>query len=171
MEVLEAIRTRRSIRSYSNKPISDEDAVKILDAARLAPSGGNRQAWIFVYIKDPQVLRMLKNCSPGFYGGASAAIIICLPDGGRTIGLLDVGFASENIALAAHSLGIGSCAIGSFNKEPVKKLINLPQGWEPILVISLGYPDAVPNLPAKKSLSEVVCLDSFGKKWENLGGI
>lgn len=170
MEVLEAIKTRRSIRSYSNKPVSDEDAVKILDAARLAPSGGNRQGWMFVYIKDPQVLRMLKNCSPGLYGNAQAAIVICLPDGTRTIGLLDIGFASENIALAALSLGLGSCAVGSFNREPVKKVINLPQAWEPILVISLGYPDVVPSPPAKKPLSEVVYLDAFGKKWDKLGG-
>lgn len=168
MEVLEAIRTRRSIRNYTGEPISDEDAIKILDAARLAPSGGNRQAWNFVYIKDPKVLRMLKNCSPGLYGDATAAIVVCMPDGGRTIGILDVGFACENISLAAHSLGLGSCAVGSFNREPVKKLIELPQGWEPILVISLGCPGTVPNTPTKKPLSDVVHLNAFGRKWDKL---
>ena len=171
MEVLDAIRTRRSIRSFTGEPISDEDAIKILDAARLAPSGGNRQNWIFVYVKDTQTLRILKNCSPGFYGDASSAIVICAPEGVRTVGLLDVGFACENIVLAAHSLGIGSCPIASFSKEPVKKLIQVPQGHEPVLVVSLGYPDVVPHSPNKKPLGEIVFLNSFGKKWDKLGGI
>jgi len=168
MEVLEAIKTRRSIRSFRAQPISDEDAVKILEAARWAPSGGNRQAWAFIYVKDPQVLRMVKNCSTGFYGNAAAAIVIGLQDGARSIGLLDVGFAAENIILAAQSLGIGSCPIASFNKEAVKKVVNGPEGWEPILLVSLGYPDSVPNPPAKKTLSEVVYLDAFGKKWSRV---
>jgi len=170
MEVLEAIKTRRSIRSFKAQPVSDEDTIKILDAARLAPSGGNRQAWTFIYVKDPQVLRMVKNCSPGFYGNAAAAIVIGLPGGGRGIGLLDVGFAAENICLAAHALGIGSCPIASFNKEAVKKVVNGPEDWEPILVISLGYSDGAPRNPAKKPLSEVVYLDAFGKKWSRLEG-
>ena len=76
MSTLEVIKTRRSVRSYLNKQVSDEDAIKVLDAARLAPSGGNRQRWKFIYIKDSDVLRMVKNCSPGFYGDAAAAIVI-----------------------------------------------------------------------------------------------
>ena len=170
METLEAIKTRRSIRSFRPKTISDEDAIKVLDAARLAPSGGNRQAWTFIYIKDPQVLRMVKNCSPGFYGDAAAVIVIGIEGGVRGIGLLDVGFAAENICLAAQALGIGSCPIASFNKEPIKKIVNAPEGWEPVLVVSLGYPDRVPNPPRKKPLSEIVHLDEFGKKWEKLEG-
>jgi len=167
MEVLELIKTRRSIRSFKTQLISDEDSVKILEAARWAPSGGNRQAWTFIYVKDPQVLRMVKNCSTGFYGNAAAAIVIGMEGGARGIGLLDVGFAAENILLAAHALGIGGCPIASFNKEAVKKIVNGPEGWEPVLLISLGYPDRVPN-PTKKPLSEIVYLEAFGKKWSRL---
>lgn len=174
IETLKAIKTRRSIRSFKDKPLMDEDAIKILDAARLAPSGGNRQAWTFIYIKDPQVLRMVKTCSPGFYGDATAAIVIGMEvrdtrAGPRGVGLLDIGFAAENICLAAHALGLGSCPIASFNREPIKKIVNAPEGWEPVLVVSLGYPDKVPN-PPKKTLSEVVYLDAFGKRWEKLEG-
>ncbi len=170
MEVLEAIKTRRSIRSFKAQPISDEDAVKILEAARWAPSGGNRQAWAFIYVKDPQVLRMVRNCSTGFYGNAAAAMVIGMAGGARGIGLLDVGFAAENILLAAQALGIGSCPIASFNKEAVKKIVNGPEDWEPVLLISLGYPDTVPNPPSKKLLSEIVYLDAFGKRWSRLEG-
>jgi len=179
MSVLEAIKTRRSIRSFLNKPLPDEDAVKILDAARLAPSGGNLQRWDFIYVKDPQVLRMIKNCSPGFYGDATAAIVIGMKGRsgafGRTsytdvVGVLDVGFAAENILLAAHALGLGGCAIASFNEGGVKKVINAPEDWHPFLVISLGYPDKVPPTPPKKKLSEVVYLDEYGRRWEKLEG-
>ena len=173
MEVLEAIKTRRSVRSFKAEPISDDDAAKILEAARWAPSGGNRQAWTFVYIKDPRVLSMVKTCSTGFYGDAVAAIVVGVQGGGLElryggIGFLDVGFAAENICLAAHALGIGSCPIASFNKEAIKMIVNAPEGWEPALVISLGYPDRFPNPPRRKTLSEVVWLDAFGKKWSRL---
>lgn len=102
MEVLEAIRTRRSIRSFKDEKISEEDSVKILEAARLAPSAGNKQPWTFIYVRDPQVLRMIKNCSPGFYADATAAVIIGIDKKDEARGILDACFAAENILLAAH---------------------------------------------------------------------
>ena len=78
MSVLDVIKTRRSVRSFIDGDIPDEDVIKVLDAARLAPSGGNLQRWRFVYVRDPQVLRMIKNCSPGFYGDAKGAVVIGL---------------------------------------------------------------------------------------------
>ncbi len=170
MEVLEAIRTRRSIRSFSDKEIPDEDAIKILEAARWAPSAGNRQPWCYIYVKDKEILRMVKNCSPGFYGEAAAAIVINIRREAGMLGVLDVGFASQNILLAAHALGIGSCAIASFNKEAIRELLEIPEEWDPILIISLGYPDRIPPPPYKKPLSEIVYLDIYGQRWEKLEG-
>ena len=79
MSMLDVIKTRRSIRRFKKEPISFEDAERVLDAARLAPSGGNKQRWKFIYINDPQVLRMIRNCSPGFYGDAASVIVIDYP--------------------------------------------------------------------------------------------
>lgn len=179
MSIFEVIKTRRSIRSFLDKPVSDEDAIKILDAARLAPSGGNRQRWKFIYINDSDVLRMIKNCSPGFYGDATAAIIagIEYEEGafggasyGSTVGILDIGFAAENILLAAHALGLGSCAIASFNPSCVSKVVNATENFRPVLVFSIGHPDKIPPMPKKAKLSEIVYLNEYGKKWEKLEG-
>lgn len=179
MSFLDLLRTRRSIRSFRDEPISDDDAERILDAARLAPSGGNRQRWEFIYVKDPRVLRMIKNCSPGLYGDPTAVVVIGMEmekapfggvDYGNVVEVLDIGFAAENILLAACALGLGGCAIASFNESGIKKVVDAPEGWKPILLVSLGYPTRQPNTPLKKSLSEVVYLDRYGMKWKRLEG-
>lgn len=177
MSVLDVIKTRRSIRRFKKEPISNEDAERILDAARLAPSGGNQQRWKFIYINDPQVLRMIRNCSPGFYGDAASVIVIGISEESgafnRTayrdiIGILDAGFAAENILLAAHALGLGGCAIASFNEIGIKQILNAPEGWKPILLVSLGHPYELPRIPPKKKLYEVVNLNEYGKMWDKL---
>jgi len=168
MDIFEAIRTRRSVRSFRAEAIPDQDVAKILEAARWAPSAGNRQPWTFIYIKDPQVLRMIRNCSPGFYGGAPAAMVIGIDKKDEKRGVLDACFAAQNILLAANALGIGSCPIVSFNSEAIGKILDAPESWEPVLVVSLGYIDKKPKPPSKKPLSEIVCMNSFGKKWKEL---
>ena len=188
MSIFEVIKKRRSIRSYLDKPVSDEDAIQILDAARLAPSGGNKQRWKFIYVNEKNILRMIKNCSPGFYGDATAAIIMGTDTSlasqswlelqqetsgrssfGNIIAILDIGFAAENMSLAAEALGLGSCAIASFNVGCISKVINAPENFLPILVFSLGHPDKIPPMPTKKSLSEIVFLNEYGKKWDKMG--
>ena len=177
MSTLEIIKTRRSVRSFRDEPIQDSDALKILDAARLAPSGGNRQRWKFIYVKDKQILRMVKSCSPGFYGDATVGIIAGIEyeerafggtDYGSLVGILDIGFAAENILLAAHALGLGGCAIASFNAECIKKVINAPDNFRPVILISIGHPDKQPKIPSKKNLSDIVYLDEWGSKWNVL---
>jgi nitroreductase len=178
MSALDIIMTRRSVRSFLDEPVSDEDAIRILDAARLAPSGGNRQRWRFIYINDDRVLRMVKGCCPGFYGSATAAIVAGLEYeegafGGAgyegVVGVLDIGFAAENILLAAHALGLGGCAIASFNAGCISKVLNLPEGFRPVLAISLGHPAQQPPMPDKKRLSEIVYINEWGREWGRLG--
>jgi nitroreductase len=179
MSMLDVIKNRRSIRNFTHDPVSDEDLVKILDAARLSPSGGNRQRWKFICVKSPRVLGMVKSCSPGFYGDATACIVAGLEydapafpgtEYGNIVGVLDIGFAAENILLAIHALGLGGCAIASFNANCVTKVINAPDNFRPILVISVGHPDKQPPMPKKKRLSEIVYLDEWGKAWNKLEG-
>jgi nitroreductase len=173
MSILDVIKTRRSIRKFIKEPVKDEDVIKILEAARLAPSGGNRQKWKFIYVKNPNILRMVKSCSPGFYGDATVCIIAGIEyeevafggaDYENLVGVLDIGFAVENILLAAHALGLGGCAIASFNVECIKKVVNAPSGFRPVLLVSIGYPEGQPPTPKKKSLNEIVYLDTWDQK-------
>ena len=180
MTAIDIIKTMRSVRSFLNKPVSDEYAIQMLDAARLSPTGGNRQRWKFIYINDPQVLRMVKSCCPGFYGDATAAIVAGLEyeEGafggasyGSVVGILDIGFAAENILLAAHALGLGGCAIASFNPSCINKILNSPENFKPVLAFSIGHPDKQPPMPKKKKLSEIVFINEWGKEWEKLEGL
>jgi nitroreductase len=177
MSLLEIIKTRRSTRNFQDKPLNDEDIIKILDAGRLAPTGGNLQRWEFIYVSNPKVLKMVKNCSPGFYGNAMGAIVIGYEESGKefgrtsynkVVGVLDVGHSSENIQLAAHALGLGTCAIASFNEEAIKKVLNTPKDWKPILVISIGYPEKNPSMPTKKRLSDIAYHNEYGVRWTKL---
>ncbi|GAG78089.1 unnamed protein product [marine sediment metagenome] len=116
---------------------------------------------------------MIKNCSPGFYGDAPAAIVVGLDKGSDTngvIGLLDIGFTAENILLAIHALGLGGCAVASFIEPAIKKVINAPDKFRPILIFSVGYPDKEPSMPSKKKLSDIVYINEYGKNWEKLEG-
>jgi len=78
MDALEAIKGRRSIREFTDEPISKEILTEILDAARWAPSGGNRQGWRFVVVTDPQVKEMIRKVSPGIFAMPAAFIVICM---------------------------------------------------------------------------------------------
>lgn len=176
MNILEVIRTRRSIRKFLDKPVSDEDAIQILDAARLAPSGGNRQNWKFIYINEPKILRMIKICCPGFYGDATAAIVAGLETVDEStrpsiIGILDMGFAAQNILLVIHALDLGGCVIGSLNANCIKKIINSPETFNPILAFSIGHPEKQPPTPKKKKLSEIVFINEWGNNWKKLEDI
>jgi nitroreductase len=127
-------------------------------------------------VKDPQVLRMVKNCSPGFYGDAPAAIIagieaeewIEATPSRQVVSILDIGFAAENLILTAQALGIGSCPIASFNVSCIKSVLQAPSTFHPVLVFSLGYPLKIPVSPPKVRFEDIVYLDTYGVPWHVL---
>jgi nitroreductase len=171
MNTLDAIHTRRSIRSFTKDPISEEDMRVIVQAAAAAPSGGNTQMWAFISIRDPKRLMAVRALSPGIIAVPTAVIVICLDQRRRSSPLggmdemwgYDLGAAMQNILLAAHELGLGGCAIGSFNSKGLSTLLNLPPEVEPKLLISLGKPKAIPQPPKKRSLEEVYLQERYGE--------
>jgi len=153
---------------------------EILEAGRCAPSGSNLQPWRFVVIKNQAILDMIRKVSPGYPGAAPVAIAICsdkataYEKGGRLgrdyLTIADCSMAAENMLLAAHALGLGGCPVKSFSAAAVKEILNLPDGIEPELILTIGYPDETPTVPLKHSLEEIAFLDKYGRVWSRSKG-
>lgn len=172
MEVLQAIRGRRSIRRYTDRPVSKEVLETLLDAARWAPSGGNQQRWRFIVVTEHATKELLRKCSPGVFGGPAVYVVICEegpPDGdpgARKGCLADCAIAAQNMMLAAHSLGLGSCVILSYSPSAMQEILDLPARIKPVLVVVLGYPAEDPEPPARRPLSEIVFQERYGREWD-----
>ncbi|MEM1991889.1 MAG: nitroreductase family protein [Nitrososphaerota archaeon] len=170
-ELLSIIKGRRSVRRFLEKKIPDEHLRLIMEAGIWAPSGGNIQPWQFVLVKEPTLIKKIKLVSPGLFGNPDALVVACVDKNryeragkmGYTLSLMDVSMAAQNMMLMAYGLGIGSCPIASFNKLAVREILELPDNFEPILMISLGYPEEWPQPPERRPLSEVVYVDGYGK--------
>jgi nitroreductase len=179
MEVYEAIRTRRSIRAYENKPVEEEKLRRVLEAARLAPSAGNRQPWRFIVVTDLKMKEKLKAAKekmrppppPGapprrLFGGpletAPVLIVGCaLPSEsfpGTDFWKIDVTIALQNLVLAAWEQGLGTCWIGVFHEEEeVKKALGLPEEARVVAMVALGYPAEIKEpVKDRRPLEELV---------------
>jgi len=149
MDAIEAILTRRSIRKYIKKPISENDITNLLESAMSAPSAGNEQPWHFIVINDPKILKGI----PSFHNhaqmlnDASLAILVCndkrLEKHGE-MWIQDCSAATENILLAVNAKGLGAVWLGIYPREEringMRKLLNVPEHIIPFSLISIGYP-------------------------------
>jgi nitroreductase len=171
MDVLEAIKRRRSIRQFTDEPIGKDALETLLDAARWAPSGGNEQRWRFVVITSPSTKELVKKFAPGIFAMPAAFIVICVekaPDANpwkEKVYLADCAIASQNIMLAAYEMGIGSCVAISYAKVAIKEILNLPDDIEPLLIVTLGYPAEAPEPPPRLELNQIAFMDEYGKEW------
>ncbi len=171
MDVLEAIKQRRSIRQFTEQAIERELLEQILDAARWAPTAGNQQRWRFTVVTDPTVKEMVRKVSPGIFATPAAFVVICAeaaPDASdwdeRTY-LADCSIAAQNIMLAAHALGLGTCVALSYARSAVQEILDIPDQVKPELVITLGYPAEDPAPPPRLPLNQIVFAEKYGKEW------
>jgi nitroreductase len=149
MDTLQAILTRRSIRKYTEEPISDEQVLTVLRAAMYAPSASNRQPWHFIVIRSRALLDGMGGFHPSaeILQGAPLAILVCGEAGeGRHpwYWLEDCANATENLLLAAHAIGLGAVWLGvAPNQERmdgINKMFPLPKGIQPFALIPIGHP-------------------------------
>ena len=147
MKVFEAVNKRRDVRSFVDKPIAEEALLKVLEAARLAPSAMNRQEWRFIIVKDVEVRKKLAKATIGqdFIEVAPVIIVACGIDDRRLMpnGIpylpMDVAIALDHITLVAVEVGLGTCWIGQFNEDEVKKILGIPIGVRVIQLMPIGY--------------------------------
>ena len=165
MSLVDLILSRRSIRRYENKDISEEVLQQILEAGRQAPSAANRQPVRFVIVKDHDILKNLcDNLITRFVKYAPVAIVGCADVKSLMTGkwaVIDATIAMQNMVIAAWTLGIGSCWIGACNEEEVKELLKIPDKWKVVALVTLGYPAEQPKPRTKKSFEEMFSFNRF----------
>jgi nitroreductase len=173
MNVFEAIQERRSIRAYQDTPVPREKLEKILEAARLAPSARHVEPWHFIAVTDSEKRKILsKGRYAKFCAEAPLVIVAC----GDKVGspdwyAIDVALAVENMILTATSEGLSTCCVGSFDEKEVKETLKVPDNFEVLLLLAVGYSREKLDLTSKllrlahsrKSLSEVASEEAFGQ--------
>ena len=173
MDLLEAVKSRRSIRAYKKQDLPEGTVEQLLEAATQAPSAGNVQPWAFVVAASADMKKALSGAaySQRQVEEAAVVIVVCADEKlaqerygakGKTLYCLqDTAAATQNILLAACSLGLGSCWVGAFKEEEVRKLIRAPSGMRPVAMIPVGSPDEAPQARDRRPLSEVVHRETF----------
>ncbi|MDK9717123.1 MAG: nitroreductase family protein [Trichlorobacter sp.] len=179
METLEAIKTRRSIRKFSDQPVEPEKLQAVLEAVQQAPSWSNKQCWSLVVVQDQAVRTRISELSfvESFFatygyktnpaqkglGQAPIVLVACADPQqsgdlrGEQYYMADLGIASQNLMLAAHDLGLGSVFVGVFDEEQLKSLLGIPAQIRIVGLFPLGYPAGeAKGGPPRKPLSEFV---------------
>jgi nitroreductase len=182
MDSMEAIKGRRSVRSYRPDPIPEEKLRKVLEAVQWAPSWANTQCWEVIVIKDAAIKKQLVETLPpgnpsreaivqapitlavigikgraGFYKGAAAT------DKGDWY-MFDCALATQNLCLAAHAQGLGTVIVGLFDAVRAAKVLQVPEDKAVVIITPLGIPEKVPAPPKRKEITEFVYHGEYGKR-------
>ena len=174
MEFYDVIKERRSIRRYKPDLVSREQLMRVLEAARLAPSWKNLQCWRFIVVTEESgknsIAAALADTNPGKRALQTAPIDIVLcadPQasgimGDRLYYLVDCGITMEHLVLAASAEGLATCWIGAFDEETVKTAMGVPSEWRVIAMTPLGYPDQKPTPGSRKEPTDIFCKEKWG---------
>jgi nitroreductase len=168
LNVIDAVKFRRSVRDFSEKKLESNKLVKILEAARLAPSAFNRQEWRFVLVKDAETIKKLvtEAKSPPFVSKAPVVIVACAKSNGPVMScgqpcyVIDVAIALDHLSLAAVEYGIGSCWVSLFDETKVREILRIPDEVRVIALMPLGYPlKPLPSDKKRLPLAQLVRFD------------
>jgi len=187
MDLFEAIRTRRSVRKFIDRPVEEEKLQAVLEAVRMAPSWANMQCWRIVVVKDRSMKEKISeqsyvesffapkgyksNPSKKALAEAPVVIVLCADPAqsgtlwGQTYYLADAGIASQNLMLAARALGLGTVFVGVYDEEKLKALLNIPGSIRIVGLFPIGYPAGEQkDGPPRKPLSETCFQGTWGGK-------
>jgi len=165
VNVCEAIRTKRAVRKFQDRPVPRAVILDILNAGRRSQSSKNQQAWQFIVIQDKAALKSLSECGTyaGHLAGAPLAMAILTPEPtARFQTMFDAGQAAAYMQLAAWELGIGSVPASIYEGEKAREILGFPSEWHLRIALSFGYPldeqklSAPPKKGGRRSLEEIV---------------
>jgi nitroreductase len=165
MNVSEAIRMKRAVRKFQDKPLPKEIIHAILNAGRRAQSSKNTQLWQFIAIQDKSILKALSECGTwaGHLAGAALGVALLTPDPSEKFQIMfDAGQAAAYMQLAAWELGVGSVPASIYEHEKAREILGFPLEWHLRIALSFGYPaeeeklSTPPQMGGRKTLEEVV---------------
>jgi nitroreductase len=174
-EFMEIVRNRRSVRSWRNGTLKDDEFEHLVNAAKWAPSSCNRQPWYFILTRDANKIKLLSEIrGQKFIGNAPSCILVLInmqsydkAEASYTP-FLDAGAAIQNLLLMAQLLGLGACWINfgpnevdETKSEKVKTVFRIPAHYEVVSIIPIGHPKIVPLPPGRKDLSNILHVETF----------
>ncbi|MBE6062221.1 MAG: nitroreductase [Clostridium butyricum] len=173
--MIKEIQERRSIRKYKNIKVEEEKIKEILESGRIAPSGSNTQPWHFIVIKSEEMRsKVTFACHNQKWMMEAPVFIACVADIRCRIKkahieineestenevkliIRDTSFAIENMLLQASECGLGTCCIGWFAEDEIRRVLNVPNDKYMVAIITLGYPDEEPKMRPRKSVEEII---------------
>jgi nitroreductase len=180
-DFMELLKSRRSIRKYEDKPVTDDVLNTLFEAVKWSQSWANTQCWEVINVKD-RMLRekiqeaVVKNPATKVIVDAPVLLAIC---GKKNVSgyysnavttkygdwmLFDLGIATQSLCLAAHSLGLGTVVVGLYDHDKVTKVLNIPDEYSQVALIPLGYPAKDPSPPKRREVEEFLHVNTFGSK-------
>jgi len=172
-KVIDTILKRRSVREFTDKPVSKEDINTILNTGHWAPSGLNNQPWRFIVVRNRETIHKLSECThySGIVAGAPLLIAAFLDTEhsyNRTKDVQAIGAAIQNMLLTSCELGLGGVWLGEIlnQNEKVNSILDCPSKLELMAVLAIGEPVPKERTSTRKALSEIVFDDRYGQNWE-----
>ena len=178
-EFMDILKNRRSVRNFEDRQVEDEKLNQVLEAIQWSQSWANTQCWEVVVIKDQNVKTKLQETlvkgNPATKSMVEAPVLLALCAKLKSSGyykeqvttkfgdwfMFDLGLATQNACLAAHALGLGSVVVGLFDHDKAKEVLQVPEGYEIVDIIPLGYPAKIPKTPERREISDFTHNDTF----------
>lgn len=171
MNVLDAIKSRRSIRSYLPAPVEEEKLALLLEAARLAPGARVEQDFKIIIVSDEALKKELVPACEGqrFVGQAPVVLVMCSTNDrmmlcGQSVRPIDCSIALSFMLLEAEELGLGMCWLGAFRSEEVKRILEIPEDYKVVAVVPVGYPANSGYPTSRKKIEELVLYNKWQQK-------
>ena len=178
-DCMQAIQDRRTVRKFEEQPVTEEQVNTLLESIRWAESWANTQCWEVVVVRNEEIKAQLQETmakgNPGAKSVVQAPVVFAVCAKLQTSGfykdqaptkfgdwfMFDLGIASQNLSLAAHSMGLGSVMLGLFDHDQAAQVLKVPQGYELVTLIPVGVPAKIPSAPNRKGIHEFTHWDTF----------
>ncbi len=179
VDFMEVLSRRRSVRSYTEDTVPDDVVNQVLEAVRWTPSWANTQCWEIVWIKDRAIRERLQETmgkgNPATKAIVSAPVLFALCGKLNSSGyykgvvttkfgdwyMYDLGIATQTLCLAAEDFGLGSVVVGLFDQEKAAEILQVPEGYELVSLIPMGYPAKKPSAPKRREVGDFLHTDRF----------